>query len=198
MSTARILEAAERLFSERGFAQTTMQDIVADAGTSIGNLYFYFENKDQLLQALVENALAEAHRRGDELAARVAPGPARMAVVMFSNASVLLAPGSRLLAILKQTSGNVLADHVATRNSDRIRRYMADNLPQLDPALLDYASRVWTGAGRGAIEAHTRQSELDLWDTAEFAVRWNLRGVGVPENQIDEAVAVARRIHNAT
>ena len=194
VSTAKIIDAAERLFAERGYVQTTMQDVVKEADTSIGNLYFYFGNKDDLLQAVVERALDEGHRLGDLLAAKAAPGPARLAVVVFANASILLAPGSRVLAILSQTTGNAVSERVGTRNAERIRRYLEENLPDFDPGLLDYASRIWTGAGRGAIEAHVRSATMSVPDLAAFVTRWDLRGVGVPEDQIDEAIAVARRL----
>jgi AcrR family transcriptional regulator len=193
-STAKIIDAAERLFVERGYVETTMQDVVREAGTSIGNLYFYFENKDDLLQAVVERSVIEGHRLGDELAAKVAPGPARLAVVVFASASFRLSPGSRPLAILTQTSGYVVAEQVATRSAERIRRYLAENLPDLDPGSMDYASRIWAAAGRGAIEAHVRFATMSFVDLAAYLTRWDLRGVGVPEDQIDEAIAVARRI----
>lgn len=41
-----ILRAAARLFVKKGYEATTMQDIVRAANTSIGNVYFYFENKE--------------------------------------------------------------------------------------------------------------------------------------------------------
>ena len=193
VSIAGILDAAEQLFAERGYEPTSMQDVVKAAGTSIGNLYFYFENKEQLLQALAEKALIEAHQKGDELAARVAPGPARMAVIVFANAFVLLAPGSRLLGILLQTNGNALSDHVAKRNADRIARYLVDNIPGVEPRMLDTASNIWSGAGRGAIESYVRDPSVEVGELSEYLSRWNLRGVGVPEAEIDEAIVVARR-----
>jgi AcrR family transcriptional regulator len=197
-STAKIIEAAERLFVERGYVETTMQDVVREAGTSIGNLYFYFENKDDLLHAVVEKAVIEGHRLGDELAAKVAPGPARLAVVVFSSSAFRLTPGSRALAILTLTSGYVVADQVATRSAERIRRYLAENLPDLDPREMDYASRIWAAAGRGAVEAHVRYATMNVLDLAAYLTRWDLRGVGVPEDQIDEALAIARRIVQST
>jgi AcrR family transcriptional regulator len=194
VSIAGILDAAEQLFSENGYEPTSMQDVVKAAGTSIGNLYFYFENKEQLLQALTEKALIEAHQKGDELAARVAPGPARMAVVVFANAFVLLEPGTRFLGILLQTNGKALSDHVAKRNADRIRSYLVDNIPGVEPRMLDTASNIWSGAGRGAIESYVRDPSVEVGELAEYLTRWNLRGVSVPEVEIDAAIAVAKRI----
>src|SRR4249920_1432775 len=75
----KILRAARKLFVRRGFDATTMQDIVTAAGTSIGNLYFYFPNKDELLGTLAELALRAAWARGDAAMQAIPVGPARMA-----------------------------------------------------------------------------------------------------------------------
>jgi AcrR family transcriptional regulator len=48
----QILEAAARVFGERGYAGTTTNHIAERAGVSIGSLYQYFPNKDTILVAL--------------------------------------------------------------------------------------------------------------------------------------------------
>lgn len=50
-----ILQAAEELFVSKGFHNTTSEDIVKRAGTSIGSLYDYFPNKTSIALALLEN-----------------------------------------------------------------------------------------------------------------------------------------------
>ena len=49
---ARILDAAARVFAERGYAGGTTNHIAAEAGLSVGSLYQYFPNKDALLAEL--------------------------------------------------------------------------------------------------------------------------------------------------
>jgi AcrR family transcriptional regulator len=48
----QILEAAARVFAERGYAGATTNHIAERAGVSIGSLYQYFPNKDAILVAL--------------------------------------------------------------------------------------------------------------------------------------------------
>lgn len=48
-----ILECAARLFSERSYAGTSLQDIADDLGTSRSSLYHYFSNKEEILMRLV-------------------------------------------------------------------------------------------------------------------------------------------------
>src|SRR6185503_18968685 len=92
------------------------------------------------------------------------------------------------------TSSYVVAEQITQRSAERIRRYLEENLPGLEPGLRDYASRIWAGAGRGAIQAQVQYGTMNVLELAAFLTRWDLRGVGVPEDQIDEAIAIARRM----
>ena len=48
-----ILTAAEHCFVKSGFHRTTIQNIAAEAGMSVGNVYRYFASKDAVVEALV-------------------------------------------------------------------------------------------------------------------------------------------------
>jgi len=61
---ATILDAAEQVLAEQGLASTRMEDIAARVGVSVGTLYNYFEDRQALLQALIE-------AQGQELLARI-------------------------------------------------------------------------------------------------------------------------------
>jgi AcrR family transcriptional regulator len=50
----QILDASLRLFSERGFARTTVRDIARAAGITDAAIYYHFQSKRDLLKALVE------------------------------------------------------------------------------------------------------------------------------------------------
>jgi len=47
----RILDAALRLFRERGFEQTTMRDVADEAGVATGAAYYYYRSKEELVLA---------------------------------------------------------------------------------------------------------------------------------------------------
>ena len=51
---AEIMDAAMLLFMERGYANTTTQDIVDKVNISRGLLYYHFKNKEDILYCLVE------------------------------------------------------------------------------------------------------------------------------------------------
>jgi AcrR family transcriptional regulator len=47
----RILDAALRLFRERGFEQTTMREVATEAGVATGAAYYYYRSKEDLVMA---------------------------------------------------------------------------------------------------------------------------------------------------
>lgn len=73
-----IVEAADQLFYEQGFAQTSFSDIAEAVKISRGNFYYHFKTKDEILDAVIELRLANTRqmletweREGDGPAARI-------------------------------------------------------------------------------------------------------------------------------
>ncbi|HVW91959.1 MAG TPA: TetR/AcrR family transcriptional regulator [Devosia sp.] len=52
-----VLDAALKLFEEKGFAATRVEDIAARAGISKGAVYLYFRSKEHILEGLVRRAV---------------------------------------------------------------------------------------------------------------------------------------------
>lgn len=52
-----ILDAAERVFSERGFHETGIADIAAELGIGHGTFYRYFENKQDIATQVLDRAV---------------------------------------------------------------------------------------------------------------------------------------------
>ena len=51
---AEILKAAERVFQKWGINKTTMEDIAREAGKGKSTLYYYFQSKDEIFDAVVK------------------------------------------------------------------------------------------------------------------------------------------------
>lgn len=54
---ARIMTAAEKLFSEKGYEQTTIEDISKASEYSRRTIYAYYESKDDILHRIIEKGL---------------------------------------------------------------------------------------------------------------------------------------------
>lgn len=66
---AQILDAARFCFAARGFRQTTIEEICAEARVSPGALYRYFDAKADIIAAIALDARAEAETAFDQLSA---------------------------------------------------------------------------------------------------------------------------------
>jgi AcrR family transcriptional regulator len=49
----RILDTAERLFADQGYAGTSMRQVIADAGVNLAAIHYHFGSKEELLDAVV-------------------------------------------------------------------------------------------------------------------------------------------------
>lgn len=61
-----ILESAGKLFAERGFFKTTIQDIAKESEFAIATLYNFFKSKDELYSALMERKTEDLFTRMKE------------------------------------------------------------------------------------------------------------------------------------
>src|SRR5215470_7491445 len=50
----QIIDAAMRVFAQKGYGNATNKDIAREAGITPGLIYYYFESKEALLYALLE------------------------------------------------------------------------------------------------------------------------------------------------
>ncbi|MFC6086289.1 TetR/AcrR family transcriptional regulator [Sphaerisporangium aureirubrum] len=69
----RLLGEATRLFADKGFENTSVQEIVSAAGVTKGAMYHYFGSKDDLLREVYARVLRLQTERLDRFAD--APGP---------------------------------------------------------------------------------------------------------------------------
>ena len=62
-SVARILDAAARIFSRRGYSGASMGQVAKEAGVSKGLLHYHFESKEHLLIEAQRAVLRQIHKR---------------------------------------------------------------------------------------------------------------------------------------
>ncbi len=77
----RIISAAWSLFYRQGYDNTTVEEIIAESGTSKGSFYHYFEGKDALLSSL--SYLFD--EKYEELMDQLSPDMDRFDALMFLN-----------------------------------------------------------------------------------------------------------------
>ncbi|MCC8066687.1 MAG: TetR/AcrR family transcriptional regulator [Clostridiales bacterium] len=90
-----ILDTAQRLFHEKGYAQTSMEDISWAIGIARGTVYYYFKNKEDILSAMIDRQIDQREMR----LRQIADNPALSAteklfqIIQFQVHSGILADG---------------------------------------------------------------------------------------------------------
>ena len=62
----RIMDVADRLFRQVGFAKTTVADIAAELDMSPANVYRFFASKNAIVEAICRRCLAELDLRAGQ------------------------------------------------------------------------------------------------------------------------------------
>jgi AcrR family transcriptional regulator len=76
---SELLDIALNLFSEKGYVDTSIQDILNEAGVSKGAFYHYFESKEDVLDQIINQYINEII----ELSHRIADDPALSAMEKY-------------------------------------------------------------------------------------------------------------------
>lgn len=63
-----LLSSALSLFAEKGYANTSISDIIDKADVARATFYLYFKNKEEVFQSLLENLFTDVARKEQELA----------------------------------------------------------------------------------------------------------------------------------
>jgi AcrR family transcriptional regulator len=179
---ARLMEAAAHLFAEQGYDATTLKQIVTRADTSIGNCYFYFENKEAILLAIAENLRAEISEIVDAAIAATPPGASQLYAAAYAGTLAVLERAEVARFALSDSAHPALRPLTIQMFTARVEAALLANpnllagWPEASPQL---AAAAWHGSASHVIEAAI-QGKIDAPHTqiAAFVAQWNLRAIG--------------------
>jgi AcrR family transcriptional regulator len=101
---ARILDAAEEVFSEKGASAST-EEVASRAGVAIGTVFRHFPTKDDLLAAIVKELML---RLTDEVTSLITDGdPATALFTFFSRMVEQAAAKKTVVDLLSQTGVDI-------------------------------------------------------------------------------------------
>jgi AcrR family transcriptional regulator len=129
---AALQAAAAQLFVEKGFDATTMTEIAARAGASIGSLYLFFPTKQVLAQTILAELADDVSERLDGLQAATKGWTAtRIADAVFDELSRFLTEHPEYAVLIDVRGDN--SRHLAVRL--RRRSQIAALFAQAEPKL---------------------------------------------------------------
>lgn len=79
-----LLKIAYRMFIEKGYENTSIDEIIAEAGIAKGTYYYYFESKEATLEAVIDMMIEEEVGRAKEVLAESLPVPGKLVSVIYS------------------------------------------------------------------------------------------------------------------
>jgi TetR/AcrR family transcriptional regulator, cholesterol catabolism regulator len=96
---SEILRHSSEAFYEHGFHGTTVRDIAARVGVTVPALYYHHENKEAILVAVLEAAIADLQARGEAAIAEAGDDPAAQLANLVESFTLHLTVRARLAAL---------------------------------------------------------------------------------------------------
>ena len=171
-----ILRAAARLFREQGLAATGMREIAAAAGMAVGNLYYYFRDKGELLAFCQEDALDGLLALAGEVRALPEPPERKLHRLMVGHVALLH----------ESTPGSIAHLEV----SDLPVAARARILERRDAYESVYRELLREGIARGSFRAlDERVAAATILGALNWTARWYRSGGGKSPGALGEEMA---------
>jgi len=148
----RIINSAQELFSEKGYDETTVADIIKKAGSSKGGFYHHFKSKDEVLEAVTQGFIGEVIQVFDE--------------ILLINSPVIASINDVQIAITRYKVGQVedwpkLSRIYSFSGNHIILQKMADQFELLITEL--YTQLIQRGSEEGLFDIKHPKMLAGLW-----------------------------------
>jgi AcrR family transcriptional regulator len=159
-----VLRAAVRMFNERGFHATALEDVAASLGVSKPTIYHYLGNKDQVLLECVSLGLEQLRAAAEEARNQPGPGIERLRSFLRRYAEIIMDDFGRCVTRTgEETLSDESAEHFRTmkREIDRSMRGLIE-----------------AGVADGSLAKHTDPKLLafTLAGALNWTARWHVPG----------------------
>ncbi|MBO5397750.1 MAG: TetR/AcrR family transcriptional regulator [Clostridia bacterium] len=102
----KIFETSMKLFSEKGYDATSIEEITATVGVAKGTLYYHFTSKEEIFNFLVEEGMKLLKNSIEIKTSRCEKTIDKLRAVSLVQLKVLLKYESLLTIVMSQTWGN--------------------------------------------------------------------------------------------
>jgi len=99
-SRQEILRTAARLFQQRGYDATSMNDVAAALKLSKGGLYHHFQSKDEILFEIMNHAMEITQERVINAVSGIADPEQRLRALIRRHIEVVLSPRDREITVM--------------------------------------------------------------------------------------------------
>jgi AcrR family transcriptional regulator len=188
-----ILKAAKKLFSEQGYDNTSVRDIVKAADTSMGNLYYYFPNKLTILQTICQGYIDILRGQISQIHALSLPPEVGFALD-FKIGYINTLENEKLfplwLAIRKIPE---IHKHSLENKKIRLRTFFGDRFPSeeldiLAIAIQGIADSFYEQKGAGNIDESALSPSYKIIDYSLRLLGYSPQGIAVVIEQVESYI----------
>ena len=94
------LETAARLFEDKGYSNTSVEDITRELGFTKGVFYYYWKNKREIVQEIHDRALGMINERMDRVMAEESSAAVRLEAAIRNHVEAVLENRSIIAVLL--------------------------------------------------------------------------------------------------
>ena len=182
---AKLLEAARKVFAEKGLGEATARDIVREADLASGTFYNYFTDKEDAFRALMEQlaersrALVRAQRRepGRSIEERVAGAYRAYFAWTVEERELFQVFRRNAGAIALMPDSGIFEMGIVELFEDLSAWEEAGDLPELSPADLDYLATATVAIGFQVATHLVDREPPDVEGATRFCTRMFMGGV---------------------
>ncbi len=176
----QVFNASVHLFLEKGFQETTMQEIAAAAGMGKSSLYDYFKTKDEILFSVVEDEIYDLTEQAKGIVTQDLPAAEKLKQVMRAHLEHLLEQKDFYTNLLFEVQRLSIED----QRRLQVKRHVYQDLLC---SLVEQA--IQEGAFRPVTPLLAARIILSLLTPAVFTSR----PTGTPEQMMEEAIDIFYR-----
>ena len=188
----KLLDAAERLFAEQGYAATSLRQIIAEAGVNLASVHYHFGSKEELLHDLVMRKAGPVNEKRLELlrACDAEPAPEEVRVERILDAFLRpMAEAAERNRQFTRVMGRLIAEgllpHIVDQNFQPVVGHFMGALhralPHLPEAEFRWRVQFMIGAMAHAMCGHGLEG--DFLSRIEHLSRFLVGGFRAPAEQ---------------
>jgi len=181
-----ILRVAKKLFSEKGYNNTSMRDIVKEAHTSMGNLYFHFPNKLAILKLICREFIYKLRSQIYQIH-RLNFSPQTGFAIDFRIGYITTLEDPKL-SRLWLVARNIPEIHRFSFENKRIRlrTFFGDRIPEEE---LDFLAIAIQGIADAIFEQKKNENlHGDSVRLSNKIISYSLKLIGYSDNEIQKAI----------
>lgn len=189
----RILDAALNIFSQKGYHDARLDEIVGESQTSKGSIYFYFPNKEKLFLALVDQFADLIERQAKEAIEQEAEGIQRVRAALESvlNTFARYRRPAKLLLVQAVGLGSVFETkrlEITDRFANLIAIYLQEaiDVGDIQPVDVEIIAHAWMGAIYNVIIQWVYTGEMARERILAALLPMLLRSVGYEPEKVSE------------